>query len=337
MCGDGGNDASAMKLAHAGIALSDKDSQVVAHFSSKNRTIMSCVELLKEARCCLDTSFAAYKYLLIYGHTTALVGLIQNYFLVNMSQSSWVFIDGSTIPIIWALTQALPSYRLTQTRPTARLLGAETIISTLGPILINLFFSIFTIMILQNQSFYPCNQFNGNGLELRRWWERADNYEGRYFILKLIIISITSIITMYQIIHAAFAYNIGEKYRQGGKSNQAFLAIYGMLFSLISSVLLFDPNFLGCIFRINCGTAEALKNNNYPVPYNAPADFFSDSGHNVIPFNFRIAIFVISLVNLSALVLFEKIAVLGHGRVWAIQKFREMGDDQTDSKRNPFC
>jgi cation-transporting ATPase 13A2 len=85
----GGNDAGALKTAHAGISLSDQESQVVAHFSSSNKSILCCVDLLLEARCSLDTSFAAYKYLLIYGHTTAIVGLIQYFFSVNMSQATW--------------------------------------------------------------------------------------------------------------------------------------------------------------------------------------------------------------------------------------------------------
>jgi cation-transporting ATPase 13A3/4/5 len=62
MCGDGGNDAGALKAAHAGIALSGSNSSVVSHFSSTDLSIESCVLLLREARCSLDVSFSSYKY-----------------------------------------------------------------------------------------------------------------------------------------------------------------------------------------------------------------------------------------------------------------------------------
>jgi magnesium-transporting ATPase (P-type) len=61
MCGDGGNDAGALKAAHAGIALCGSGSSVVAHFSSAQQSLLCCVDLLREARCSLDISFAAYK------------------------------------------------------------------------------------------------------------------------------------------------------------------------------------------------------------------------------------------------------------------------------------
>ncbi|KAJ3042002.1 hypothetical protein HDV00_008293 [Rhizophlyctis rosea] len=311
MCGDGGNDAGALKASHAGIALSEAESSVVSHFSSRNRSVFSCVELLKEGRCSLDVSFASYKYLLMYGEVLAFVGLVQYYFMVNLSQPMWILIDGSTVPLSWALTMARPALRLSPLRPTARLLGAETIISVVGQIIINLIFVIVLVVVLFQQEFFRCHEFDGNKAEPARWWELADNYEGET----------TGILAVFQIFHAAACFNVGNKFRRGFFRNYVFVLTYSALFVILSYILLAPPNALGCLFHVNCGTSEALAGANYGVPVNAPSEYFSSQGHNVMPSGFRWVVWGICVLNLVCLMVFEGVGVLGIGRRWAARRW----------------
>ncbi|KAJ2298884.1 hypothetical protein IWW55_004344, partial [Coemansia sp. RSA 2706] len=80
MCGDGGNDTAALRAAHVGIALSDAEAAIVSPFSSSNRSVMSCVELLIQSRAGLATSFANYRALILYGTTMTMHKIITFWF-----------------------------------------------------------------------------------------------------------------------------------------------------------------------------------------------------------------------------------------------------------------
>jgi cation-transporting ATPase 13A3/4/5 len=243
----------------------------------------------------------------MYGEILAFSGIIQFYFMVQMSQAMWVFIDGCTVPISWALTMAQPAKLLSRNRPTARLLGFETVLSVLGPIVINLAFLIMAITVLFQQSFFRCKEFDGSFVNLRKWWELGDNYEG----------AVIGLLTTFQILHTSCAYNLGVQYRQGFLKNKPFILIYGFLAFLLSLIVLLDPNPIGCMFKVNCGTKESLEALGYQVWFKAPTQYFNAIGHNVMPIGFRYFIIFLSMINLAALLAWEGIVILGPVRKWA--------------------
>ncbi|VDP64634.1 unnamed protein product [Schistosoma curassoni] len=90
MCGDGANDCGALKVAHAGISLSEAEASIASPFTSKKQNISCVPMLIREGRCALVTSFGMFKFMAGYS-------LIQSFsimllFVVGSNFSQWQYL-----------------------------------------------------------------------------------------------------------------------------------------------------------------------------------------------------------------------------------------------------
>uniref|UniRef100_K3W5X0 Cation-transporting P-type ATPase C-terminal domain-containing protein n=1 Tax=Globisporangium ultimum (strain ATCC 200006 / CBS 805.95 / DAOM BR144) TaxID=431595 RepID=K3W5X0_GLOUD len=139
MVGDGTNDCGALKAAHVGIALSDADASIVAPFTSRKKSITDVVELLREGRCALSTSFVAFKFMVLYSIIQLTMSSLMNDFSSQMSNNQFLFDD---LVVVFGLSVLMvrtsSAEQLTKEYP-AKSLFAPTILCSLGGQLMLLF------------------------------------------------------------------------------------------------------------------------------------------------------------------------------------------------------
>ncbi|KAJ1679407.1 hypothetical protein EV182_002115, partial [Spiromyces aspiralis] len=271
MCGDGGNDCGALRASHAGLALSDAEASIVSPFSSSNRSIMSCVELLRQGRGGLATSFAGYKYMILYGQTMAMLKLNAFYFAISVSQPLWIFIDALiTVGVSAAIAFSPPAKKLAPYRPTARILGPQTLASTIGLVAINWIFLIGGWFWLFSQGWYRCHQFDPSEIDLSAWWLLGDNYEAE----------LLAFLCLFQFVNNGFVFNFGHYYRRPFFRNYPLIAIWAAFIVIVSIVLLDNPSRLSCWMRLNCGSPDTLREMGIKPPVESIQKYNNTFGHN---------------------------------------------------------
>ncbi|KAI8583019.1 hypothetical protein K450DRAFT_225942 [Umbelopsis ramanniana AG] len=313
MCGDGGNDCGALRAAHVGLALSEAEASIVSPFSTSNRSVMQCVELLRQGRSALATSFANYKFLILYGECMGFWELFMFYFGVIAPQPVWITIDGFITPsMTFAITQALPAKKLGPRRPTAKVLGPYVLASLLGTIFINFWFLAASVIWLFQQDWFLCNEFDSTLVNTAQWWLLGDSYESE----------IISLVILFQFWNNGALVNFGSAFRQAWWRNYLLVFVWSCFFISTSYITLADPNPYGCIFRINCGTAWVLHDQlGYPMPDWYIEPYNSAIMHNVLPKYFRWQLWVFLLANCAANAIWERVIVQWIGRKLAIRKF----------------
>eukprot|EP00382_Lankesteria_abbotti_P001187 CAMPEP_0113844336 /NCGR_PEP_ID=MMETSP0372-20130328/187_1 /TAXON_ID=340204 /ORGANISM="Lankesteria abbotti" /LENGTH=810 /DNA_ID=CAMNT_0000813341 /DNA_START=294 /DNA_END=2727 /DNA_ORIENTATION=+ /assembly_acc=CAM_ASM_000359 len=334
MCGDGANDAGALRVAHVGLAISSGGgATMVAPFSSPHDSLQSVITIVREGRAALANALAAYKNLMMYGEIMVLVAGVQFYFGVVLSEATWIYVDAVVnLGMAWAVMQSRSAKRLAPNRPTSKLIGYEVFISVFLQIIWNGITIIATICILYRQSFYVCKEFDPNLADPARWWLKGDNYEGVVY----------ANVFLFLFTNSAAVYNIGFDFRRKWISNLWVVCcwLFGMGFSIY--LIFGQAEYFTCLFRFNCGDESLLtrwdelgminyKGGVSTVPPGCPcsqevaysytceneysfcdADMFSQTyHHNLVPLYFRFVIFGIAATNVIMAFVIEYVIILG--------------------------
>lgn len=231
MCGDGGNDCGALRAAQAGVALSEAEASVVSPFTAKTKSVRAVVDLLREGRAALANSFAGYKFLIIYGQLFCVMKLSFFYLGVVMSMMCYILVDVLMVTFMsYVVTLSRPTAKLeAPSRPTATLLGPETLVSVLGFQVFNIIALVVSLVCLMDNNpayiKWPAELSSGAA-----WWTLGDNFECTY-----IFYVVASLFLWSSII-----FSFGGRFRRSVFHNYMLIAFF-LFFSLFLWIILVAP------------------------------------------------------------------------------------------------
>ncbi|KAF9529431.1 P-type ATPase [Crepidotus variabilis] len=229
MCGDGANDCAALKAADVGISLSEAEASVAAPFTTSTPDIGCVLEVIKEGRCALVTSFSCFKYMALYSMIQFTSVTFLYSFASSLGDFQFLYIDlFIIIPIAVTMGRTLPYPRIYPKRPTASLVSKKVLASIIGQILITSAVQGWAFFWVRRQEWYtppPAQMLlENNKLE-------SLNFENSSLFL----------ISCFQYILVAAVFSIGPPYRKSMWTNGWLMTSICALTAFNVLVLLAPP------------------------------------------------------------------------------------------------
>ncbi|NXT27545.1 AT134 ATPase, partial [Syrrhaptes paradoxus] len=176
MCGDGANDCGALKVAHAGISLSEQEASVASPFTSQTPSIACVPELIREGRAALVTSFCMFKYMALYSIIQYLGVLLLYWQLNSFGNYQFLFQDlaiTTVIGVTMSFTGAYP--KLVPYRPPSQLVSPPLLLSVVLNIVFSLSMQIFGFLVVQEQPWYSKTNIHSACLPVNNHMENSSS------------------------------------------------------------------------------------------------------------------------------------------------------------------
>lgn len=221
-CGDGANDCGALKAADVGISLSEAEASVAAPFTSRIFEILCVLDVIKEGRSSLVTSFSCFKYMSLYLAIQFVTVSILYKRGTNLGDFQFLYIDLFLIlPLAIFMSWSSPFERLVVKRPTANLVSPKVLIPLLSHILVILVFQVVIWLYVQEQPWYMKPLPSDDDDDVKS----SDN-------------TILFLFTNFQYILNAVVLSTGPPYREPMMKNKPFLI--NLVGAILLSVAIFS-------------------------------------------------------------------------------------------------
>uniref|UniRef100_A0ABI7VUD7 Cation-transporting ATPase n=1 Tax=Felis catus TaxID=9685 RepID=A0ABI7VUD7_FELCA len=194
----------ALKMAHAGISLSEQEASVASPFTSKIANIACVPHLIREGRAALVSSFGVFKYLTMYG-IIQLIGTSLLYWLFGNYQ--YLMQDVAITLMVLSSTHAYP--KLAPYRPAGQLLSPPLLLSVFLNTCFTCIVQICAFLYVKQQPWYCENNELNTALEART---ESSSFES------------TTLwpLTTINCITAAFIFSKGKPFRKPIYTNYIF-------------------------------------------------------------------------------------------------------------------
>ncbi|VVC28869.1 P-type ATPase, transmembrane domain,P-type ATPase, phosphorylation site,P-type ATPase, cytoplasmic [Cinara cedri] len=224
MCGDGANDAGALKVAHVGISLSQSEASIAAPFTSQVTNITCVTNMIREGRCALVTSFGIFKYMTCYSliqFITLVLLYSRGIMLGNFQFLYFDFVLTTTLAVV--MGNIGPPTKINPRRPLSRILTPKN--------LIPLFLQLLVCALIQKASLYY--------LELQNWYKPTKPAWSDDDVVTCWENTTLFFTSSYQYLILAFVLNKGYPHRKPFYKNLSFTFV---IIILTSFTLLLQTN-----------------------------------------------------------------------------------------------